>query len=368
MTQNGFANSLIQDDLNFVAKHAEVTLPDIPVRATRPARAAAQVPEALRKAAAQALEAFRATPDYRDLMDQQATLTLRQFHARLAKALHGPVFAPVFATANTLQLDVSLEGLIPKAISLGVSGQVVLGVGISGSLGYVVDLNLSDFTSALYLGGAVDIGADAGIEGDVCLGFWTNTIDDLSGWYVGEEIDIDDAAGVMEATYLKDEELALAFIGVTLGFDDGFENSDYYFFKMDIGHAPIYQPGDYDYMVQLDSLVCTNSKDDYDTVYYEFLADDDDTVYRYPAWDGFQMAESQRDNGNFTKWGVGVVIKFNEKVTLRLHVGDYTMDDKTITPSDYSGELSEHNVPFSGKDYGIDDIEYNQDTTLLKAP
>ncbi|MBV0911698.1 hypothetical protein [Anianabacter salinae] len=325
------------------------------------------LPPALRKAAAEALAAYKASAEYAALQAKLPTMNLLELQSHLAHALNGPHFAPLLETSRTMSLDVDLEGLIPKAVSLGVSGQVVFGIGVSGSVGYIVDLNVSDFASAIYVGGAVDVGADGGIQGDACVGFWTNTIEDMSGWYVGEEIDIDDALGVMEATYLKDEELALAFVGVTLGFDDGFENSNYYFNNIALGHAPIYQSGEFSHMVQLNSLSCENSKDNWDTCYIEFYSDgDSSTLYRYPAWDGYQLSESQRDDA-ITSWGVGEIIKFNSNFSIKLHVGDHTMPTKTVSLSSFNGQYSTTSVTFDDKIDVVNEIKYSLGIELLKA-
>jgi hypothetical protein len=360
--------SPIQQDLAAMAARADLKLP-----APAPRTASADKPKqrlhpAIRAAADDALAAFGASPEHAALIADLPGLNLHQLVSRLRAALEGAHFAPMMDTirhAATLDTDDPLLDFIPKAVSLGLLGQAVLLVGLSGSVGYVVDVDLTSPDTGIYAGGAIDVGGDAGIQADVCLGFWREAVDDLGGIYVGEEVDIDDGTGVVEAAFENDDELGLLFVGIGLGIDDGMENTDYYFFEFDTGDAPIYQPGDFNYMVQLQGMNCVNSKNNYDGIYFEFLADSDSTVYRYPAWDSYQMCESHR-NANLSNWSVGLIIKFDSSFTLRLHVGDQTMGDATISRSQYSGVNSTFKVTWDTS-HVSNGIEYNCTTVLLKA-
>lgn len=199
----------------------------------------------------------------------------------------------------------------------------------------------------------------------MCLGFWREGVDDLGGIYVGEEVDVDDGVGVTEASFLHDDELALVFLGFDLGIGDGMEETNYYFFEFDVGRAPIYQPGDATYLVQLGVITCDNSKDNYDTVYFEFLQDSDSTVYRYPAWDGYQMCETQEDP-TYNTWRVGLIAKFNSQLTLRLHVGDHTMDDVIVKASNFSGLNGSYDITWDEKVDAFDEIKYVMDINLIR--
>ncbi len=273
------------------------------------------------------------------------------------------------------QLDIDPADFIPKAISFGLLAQFVIGIGISGSIGFIENLDIANSQSAVYGGGALDVGIDAGIEGDVCLGFWTNEVSDISGLYVGGEVDVDDGTGVTVATFFKgeDEDPGLAFVGVDLGVDDGIEEEDFYFFHIDTGSNPIYQPGEATYLIQLLWLTCNNSKDNYDTVKFTFQQDPDPNqtpvTYHFPAWDGFQMAESGNDSAVST-WNVGAILKFNTSLALTLQVGGTDMGAQTIKASDFSKVFEVITLPSWDVHYGVlgvDEIKYTLTYQFIKG-
>lgn len=361
----GLAASYIPRDLAQIAEEEGLHPPKFPKRAAAPKDAGGQAPPELKAAAADALAKFRATEEYAALMADLPGMNLYQLQHRLEAVLNGPHFAPLLEMMRQPEsFSVDLSDMVPKAVSLGLLAEAVVFVGLSGSVGYVMNIHADG--SGIYAGGAFDAGIDAGFEGDVCIGFWREQVDDLSGVYVGEEVDVDDVIGVTEATFLHDDELALAFIGFDLGIEDGMENTDFYFTEFGLGRAPIYQPGDAAYLVQLRTLTCENSKDNYDTVYFEFLADDDSTEYRYPAWDGYVMCEEHRDE-KFYQWGVGLIVKFNSKLILRMHVGDHTMNDWNIYPSTIGSAGSTSTIQWDEKVSGMNEINYTMSLKVLKA-
>lgn len=367
---------LISKDLETIAAQEGVVVPQLG-RRKRPAagKKKRQLPPALRQAAADALKAYRASPEYKALLADLPQMNLLQLQQRLEAALNGPHFTPMLALMRQPgAFDVTIKGvvekvldyLIPNAVSLGVLAQAVLVLGLSGSAGYVVNVDLSNFKSGVYVGGAFDAGIDAGIEGDAVLGFWANSVGDLDGVYVGGEVDIDDGTGLTAAAFDHDDDLGLVFVGIDLGIDDGFENTDFYFFEFDIGHEPIYQPGDATYLVQFTTMTCENSKDDSDTVYLEFFQDGGDTAYRFPAWNGNQMCEQK--NGPYYQWGLGLVAKFDSSLTVRLHTGDFTPSpDVTIKPTNFNSVGSTYTLPWDDKTTAIDEVEYKLVAQLLKA-
>lgn len=209
---------LLEKELRELATQQGLSLPACPPREGRASKPAAKLSPAARQAAQMALASYRESADYRDLMANLASLNLEQLQTRLASALEGPHFAPLTELLrDPAQLDLDLGDFIPKAISFGLLAQIVLFIGVSGGVGYIKNIDPGNSENAIYFGGAFDDGIDAGIEGDICLGFWTNAVDDMSGVYVGGEVDIDDTIGVTVATFLQDEEPALAFVGVDLG-------------------------------------------------------------------------------------------------------------------------------------------------------
>lgn len=359
----------IQRDLAAMAARASLALPGAASRAATVEKSKQRLHPAIRKAADEALLAFRASSEHAALMADLEGMSLLQLQSRLRTVLEGPYFEPVMATLRqTATRDADEDPLldfIPKAVSLGLMGQAVLLLGVSGSVGYAVDVSLTNPDTGIYVGGAVDAGIDAGIEGDICLGFWRESVADLGGTYVGAEVDIDDLTGIVVAAFENDDEIGLVFAGVDLGIDDGMENTDFYFFEFDTGQAPIYQPGESNCLVQLQGMVCTNSKNDYDEIYIEFLADSDSTAYRFPAWDSYQMCEADR-NSDLSNWSVGLIIKFDSSFTLRLHVGDQTLDDLTITRSYYGG-VNEGYTAIWDTSHATNGIYYSCATVLLKG-
>lgn len=343
-----------------------------PPRSQRTGKATKRVklPLALRRAAQDALTSFRASADHQDLVASLPTLNLEQAHTCFSSVLQGPYFAPLMQRLRApAELESDPLDFIPKAVSFGIMGQIVVGVGASGSVGAVANINPMNAQLGIYAGGAVDFGFDIGIQGDFCVGFWLNAVDDIAGLYIGGEVDVDDGTGFDVAAFLQDGEPALAFVGVDFGLDDGIENEDFYFCEFDVTtpDPTIYQPGNATYLVQLNTLTCVNSKDNYDTVYFNFQQDGNSSVtYRYPAWDGYQMCESDRDS-TYSKWGVGMIAKFNSSLTLILQVGNYTMPSQTITSSNFSGLNGTTTLTF--KDYTdvhINEIEYTLTLRLIK--
>ncbi|MEM7269841.1 MAG: hypothetical protein AAF401_11375 [Pseudomonadota bacterium] len=374
-------SAAIANDLNYVqGSLGQEFVFERPAGAPTEANGDGAAPKPLTDAAKSAIRAFKASPEGAAFMNDLPTLNLFELGSRLKAALEGPHFADMLALSrNPAEFDIDLGDFIPKAVSIGLTGEAVLLIGVTGAVFYAMDISTSDPKPAAVVGGGLDIGADGGAQGDIAVGFWRDQTSDITGWYVGEEIDIDDGGGGYEATFEKDKELALVLIGVGVGFEDGAENSDLYFYSFDFSHSPIYQSGDYDHMIQFHNVTCDNSKDNMDTVFFYYLADDDPTEYRYPAWAGYQMAEADKgDFGNgwtnsdgdeitFNNWGTGEIVKFNSKITIKLNVGDYEMDAQTFTTGDFSGVGSSASKNFHAwTDAHINEINYNISGTLLK--
>jgi hypothetical protein len=360
-------DSHIQKDLADVA--AQLGLlppPQAPQdRAARPGTKR-RLPPAVRQAAAEALAGYRASPEYGALMADRPGLNLFELQSRLGAALNGAHFAEMLRLLREPDsFEIDPLDFVPKAVSLGVLAQAVLIVGLSGSAGYVMNVDLSNADPSIYAGGAVDAGIDAGLEGDVCLGFWIDEVDDLNGFYEGEEVDIDDGTGVTEAAFLKGDDPGLLFVGIDLGIDDGMEGVFFYFFHFGIGRAPIYQPNDATYLVQFGTLTCDNSKDNYDTISLNFYQDGGSTEYRFPAWNGYQMAE-QDNNSKCYQWNMGLIAKFNSSLDLYLQVGDHQMPAQSLVPGDFSGVGDTYTVTWDDKTSAFDEIKYSVVATLLK--
>ena len=77
---------------------------------------------------------------------------------------------------------------------------------------------------------------------------------------------------------------------------------------------------------------------------------------------------ASRATGPYNQWDLGLIAKFNSSLTVRLHVGDYTMSkDQTITPNDFNGVGGTYTLPPWDDKIGIDEIEYTLEAQLLKA-
>ncbi len=290
------------------------------------------------------------------------------------------------AFSNTAAQLQSMEKI--KAISFGLMAQADIFLGIEGSFG--VAINRSDFqfigidsdpddvTASIFAGGGFVEGIEDGIEGTLAIGIWFEDAADIGGFYVGEEVDVADGVGVTAAAFagkddkdeFKNEEgevqlekAKVIFLGIDVGIDDGTEADEIYFFSGTMSNMPVSQSGDYNHMAVLDDLHCkdalssdANSKDH---VYIEYTVDDDSTVYRYPIWNTFEMAENDLDH-----WYCGNAIKFNTKFNVKLYVGTGSANgsqmlvdqmDYTIDQFNVNSNVDNH---FKGSE-GIHDIDYH---------
>jgi len=356
-------------NLRDLGANENLTFPSHPQRSRKPSKPV-KPRLALLQAAKDVLVAYRASPDCRELLAALPDMTAEQAVARFGSVLLGQHFEPLMQRLRApAELETDPIEFIPKAVSFGIMGQVVLGVGASGSVGAVANIDPKNEQLGVYAGGALDIGFDVSLQGDFCIGLWLDAVDDIAGWYVGAEVDIDDGFGFDVAAFEKDEEPALAFVGLDFGVGDGIENEDYYFFEFNITESDptIYQPGNATYLVQFNNLNCLNSKDNYDTVYFTFQQDGDTTkTYRYPAWDGYQMCESGR-NPTYSTWGVGLIAKFNSQLSITLQVGDHTMKAQTICSNSFKGLGTYTTVTFDQTLPDFDEIKYTVGIQLIKS-
>lgn len=291
-----------------------------------------------------------------------------------------------FASENIGEIIKKIIAKLPiKAVSIGLLGQVELLVGISGSIGYAIDLGDSGETRAIYAGGGIVEGVDAGGEAAVVLGLWAESTSNINGFYVGAGVDITDGAGfdaVAFASKSDDDagdddggginwkDAKMVFIGVDIGLEDGGEAEEYYFFTHTMTKYPVYQEGGtYNYMMCFDNLNCVKSKDNTDTVFLLYTVDGNSTVYQYPIWGGIKMTESKK-KPNYSQWVCGNMVRFNSSVTATLHVGNFTMPAITFSTSDFNGLYSQSGskTTKATTDVGINHIEYNLNARLVAMP
>jgi len=364
--------TLFAQDIQDIAAQRGIVPPPVKPRRRPAVRKKAQlVPARLRQAALDAITAYRASPEYAALLADLPTLNLLQLRQRLAAALAGPHFAPMLAVTRDSsslldKLEQFLDGMIPKAVSLGLFGQAIAILGVGGSVGVVTDLSSTNYKAGVYLCVSGDIGFDAGAEAAICVGFWRNAVGDLSGSYAGAETDITDLVGLDAAGFDHEDELALVFVGADLGIDDGVDGTTSYVYELDVGSEPDYQPGEATYLVQFGVLTCVNSKNGYDTVYLNFTQDGDKTMYRFPAWNGNQMCQQDNDP-DWYQWNLGLIAKCNSYLTLTLHAGDYTLASTvTVNPSTFAGVGSSQTFTWNDKTDVIDAVTYTVVATRMK--
>ena len=340
--------------------------------------------------AERALAAWKVSPEGEAFLERAKTCNLSEFQLMAHQVLTGPYFQRTLQMTTEEDSGYSLSDIVPKSISLGLMGQVILGIGVAGSIGYAVDLpsitgtakdlieDYQDGTisppttqleTCIYFGGAVIDGADAGVEADVVVGFWTEATSDIGGFYAGVEVDVADGLGVTAAGLEHKGELAVAFVGVDVGFDDGGEEDNYLFYTVSTSHDPVYQTAEKTYMVLLGDLVCNNSKGNYDGVHLTYTVDGEDTEYRYPAWDKFAMAEEKNDP-TYNSWGLGCAIKFDNYFSITLRLDGYNASPVDIYSGHFNNRVDNTNYPFNIDDdigIGINKISYTVNAKMVKA-
>lgn len=257
-----------------------------------------------------------------------------------------------------------------KGLSMGVMAQADLCAGVTGAFGVAIardDFQFvgmggdkSSLNSAIYAGGGLLEGADVALDGTVAFGIWFEEPADMSGRYVGADADlgdVEDVEGVVYASRSDDdddlkendeysvtkirEKAKVTFIGLGVGLGGGADVQEAHFFSGALpGNTPCYQSGDYDHMVVIENITCTNtySAASNDQVMLHYYVDSDipdytedgahkteqyDAItvpldvpgqYRYPIWNSREM-----DDDDDTKWPAGPAIKFNSELIIDLH-------------------------------------------------
>lgn len=247
-------------------------------------------------------------------------------------------------------IDLALDFLPVKAVSLGVMGQVELFIGIEGTFGYAMDLKNFPHSSAVYCGVGSAQGPDAGIQGTLALGIWFESTQDIGGTYVGVEVDIDDIVGVTFAAYAGKSDhkrfvssdginlkfAKVIFLGIDIGFDDGVEAEETYFFAghIEVENYPSLQDGTYKNMAMLTELKCDNKAASvgHDDVFIRWTVDGEEQKYQYPIWNEFEMDDDEDD-----KWQCGTVIKFNKSFKVELYAEGDKVETQEWELKEFSG-------------------------------
>lgn len=323
--------------------------------------------------AATALQAYGSSPEGKAAIAAAGGLSPSMLGNLFGGALQSSWFADIY---NEL---ISISPV--KALSLGVMGEVDFIVGLAANAGYAMDLENFGSTSAIYIGGGGEVGISGGVDLDLCLGLWTETTENIGGFMTGAEIELDDGAGMVGIAFGDKDSIegamggtwedlvdvaTVIFVGVGIGLDDGADGDEYYFWTGNFTNDPVYQSGQYDYMVMLTDLVCNNSQahlGDHDTVTMTYTIDGHSTEYKYPMWSKMYL-----DTGSDSTFFCGNMIRFNDSFEITLHVSH--ADDMSLSwqVSDFnSGNNWKKAKTFDESSMG-NDTEYTLTAQLIAVP
>ncbi len=326
------------------------------------------VPESLQESIKQALQAWSQTPQGQQATGSTDPSTLEGI---FQEALSGQYFEDV----------VRAVGQLPwiEAISLGITAQVEIFVGIQGDFGVVMDLGDFPDNWAVYAGGALLEGVEGGASGALNVGIWSQHPQEIGGFYEGAEVEVTDVAGLSGTIWvakgdkdkLDSENLIsldtlkiakAAFLGIDLGLDDGVSAEELFLFAGHLERYPTFQTGSYKNKVVLTELLCDDQHSDrgaHDDVEILWAVDSHSQKYRFPIWNEFEM-----DQNDDNQWQCGTIIQFDSNFDITLNVTSGVDDLKTIEGafalSDFGGVGSTVTKKF--KDGGT---EYHLTAKLL---
>lgn len=259
----------------------------------------------------------------------------------------------VFASEK-LGDDITVKELIteyaPQSLVINFSALLDLGVGLTGYIGFAIDLDNMDKCSII-IGGAVGVGLSAIIGTGQGVGLSANMYSDMTGTCLGASAGAAAAAGVLidgsigySVPYLPvipnvhpNQWTVIVYalegagedIGVYVGFTLVVINTT----MPDI----IQPPGANS--TTISSITCLNTEDTVgkDELYFQVKTDiEENETYRYPLWDYFSINED-------TSWNIGFTINFNNCFKLTLYNNE-TSGANTI----HTFEVSADAIPAPG--------------------
>jgi hypothetical protein len=316
-----------------------------PEAAPRPAtsRSAATLDTASVQAFARELRQWRASPEASAFAASLGGRDVEEIRAYLEGVARGPHFAET----RKFSLGGLLSGLIPKAFSIGFAGQIELGIGLYGSVGYIHDLSLEG-AGGVYLLGADAKGLEAAADLSIQGGLWMKPSDEVSGSYTGGGLDIDDVFGVSGFVLREedDEDPKAYLVDIDGGIADGATKLKFHMWTYGIGHDPVAQkPAGH--MVILKSLQCLDtSESGHDEVYLSFTIDGGDTQYRYPTWSYYAMKPGDAD----AVWNLGRSVWCDKKTDVSVYDHDSSVGINaadliasfTVNVADFAGTGDSH--------------------------
>lgn len=312
------------------------------------------------------VDSWCASPEGQAVLAATDGSNLEPLKKELDALLQGPDLA---RTRELLQQEKLFSGgrlgFIPKAVSIGISAQIDLVLGVYGSVGYAADFSDPEGTSVIYLLGAVEEGVIEGGDVGVQVGLWKNSTSDMDGYYNGQNVDITDFGGVAVFALEKSQSVVAYIIDIAAGEDDGGAEDEYYCLTFDINHMPVAQK-DADHFLILTNLQCKNiSETGHDEIYFYFQPDGG-TTYRYPTWNYYAMSDSSSDSDS--NWACGRSVKFNNNVTIKIMDDDDGSDDQianfTFSLSDFNGNGSTITKTFD-ETHHLNEVEYKMTAKLI---
>ena len=283
---------------------------------------------AIFKALAAAKKTWEAIPANQAKLQAMKQMPLPELVQALRGITTDPIFAPAFALGKSSNSE-ALTGDFSNVLgcfSVGLAGQIDLGVGVTGTIGYAFnpndDTQFSVFISVGVVGGP-DAEADVGVE----LGAWSSTPGDMSGAMIGGGVGLDpEGFGASVA----------AFVGCGVKLLPPFITLDFSSYggtlTLSIGEGggalgvlcytqvlvtedipPIAQPNASN-MIRVTCIECVQKKDwmgDNDELVMQFQMDGKGPIYPFPTWSHYSIAEGG-------KWWCERSIKLNDYVVVTL--------------------------------------------------
>ena len=318
-------------------------------------------------AAAKAWNAYRESPEGKVFLKRLPTMQLNEARLSVQELAGGPVFKVV----QELLKIVNSDHFPIKSFSFGLNVQFEFLLGFNVTIGAAVGAgDSSSAEGATFLSLGVTEGAEAGVLIGAQFGLWRNTPQNLGGWSYGAELIVEDGTGIVVSAMFskKGSENPANLQGITVdipfGIDDGVAVEETYTFILGSSDGylrPAYQPRKSHFLI-LTQLRCDNiagGDGSHNEIYFTFQADGD-TLYHYPTYDYFAMAEGD-------SWDCGRSVMFDSSIVITLWDEDDGPDDNLGTCTINIGDLSVG----STKTYsihsknGFDERQFYLDAQLL---
>lgn len=305
---------------------------------------------AILKALADAKKAWEALPENQAKLQAMRQMGLHELVKALREISRDPIFAPAFAMGQHRGVKSASDDLSGDigSFSVGLAGQVDLGVGVTGTLGYAFDPN-DETQFSVFLSVGVVGGPDAELDAGVELGAWTSSPTQMTGFMVGAGMGLDpDGFGASGAGFVSCDLTLLPpsiipnfeswGAALTLSLGEGGGLLAVLSFTLVIiteSIPPIAQPNA-DHMIMISSIKCVQKQDndsDKDELYMLFQIDGNDTTFPFPTWSHFSIPEGGT-------WNCGRSIKLNNSVNVTLMNGGDTIDSWAINFSNLQSSYS----------------------------